>query len=92
MCADPPPARRRRYVGTDGASSNDTLRIFDVMRVAALVHGVSGPDYSRWLSSTDILKAATIDGARSAMLERDRSLEVGKKTDLSSRPPASHGR
>ena len=32
-------------LGTDGASSNDTLRIFDVMRVAALIHSVSGPDY-----------------------------------------------
>jgi 5-methylthioadenosine/S-adenosylhomocysteine deaminase len=70
-------------LGTDGASSNDTLRIFDVMRVAALVHGVSGPDYSRWLSSTDVLAAATIGGARSAMLESDTgSLEVGKKADL----------
>jgi 5-methylthioadenosine/S-adenosylhomocysteine deaminase len=70
-------------LGTDGASSNDTLRIFDVMRVAALIHGVSGPDYSRWLGSTDILKAATIGGARTAMLENDTgSLEVGKKADL----------
>jgi 5-methylthioadenosine/S-adenosylhomocysteine deaminase len=70
-------------LGTDGASSNDTLRMFDVMRVAALVHGVSGPDYERWLSSTDILRAATIDGARSAMLETETgSLEVGKKADL----------
>ena len=42
-------------LGTDGASSNDTLRLFDVMRVAALIHGASGPDYSRWLSAADIL-------------------------------------
>ncbi len=70
-------------LGTDGASSNDTLRLFDVMRVAALIHGVSGPDYSRWLSAADILKAATIDGARTAMLEdRTGSLEVGKRADL----------
>ena len=70
-------------LGTDGASSNDTLRLFDVMRVAALVHGVSGPDYSQWLTAADILKAATIDGARSAMLEGETgSLETGKKADL----------
>jgi 5-methylthioadenosine/S-adenosylhomocysteine deaminase len=70
-------------LGTDGASSNDTLRIFDVMRVAALIHGVSGPDYSRWLGANDILRAATIDGARSAMLEEETgSLEVGKRADL----------
>ena len=70
-------------LGTDGASSNDTLRIFDVMRVAALIHSATGPDYSQWLTATDILRAATIGGARSAMLERDTgSLEVGKKADL----------
>ncbi len=70
-------------LGTDGASSNDTLRIFDVMRVAALIHSASGPDYSRWLGANDILRAATIDGARSAMLEGETgSLEVGKKADL----------
>ena len=70
-------------LGTDGASSNDTLRIFDVMRVAALIHGVSGPDYAKWLSADDILRAATIDGARSAMLEDETgSLETGKRADL----------
>lgn len=70
-------------LGTDGASSNDTLRIFDVMRVAALVHSVAGPDYGRWPSAGEILKAATIDGARSAMLDAETgSLEVGKKADL----------
>jgi 5-methylthioadenosine/S-adenosylhomocysteine deaminase len=70
-------------LGSDGASSNDTLRIFDVMRVAGLIHSASGPDYQRWLSATDILAAATIGGAQSAMLERDTgSLEVGKRADL----------
>lgn len=29
-------------LGTDGVSSNDTVRIFDVMRVAGLIHSVSG--------------------------------------------------
>jgi len=70
-------------LGTDGASSNDTLRIFDVMRVAALIHAASGPDYARWLGAADILKAATIGGARTAMLDRHTgSLEVGKRADL----------
>ncbi len=70
-------------LGTDGASSNDTLRLFDVMRVAALIHAAAGPDYCRWLSATDILAAATIGGARSAMLEAEAgSLEPGKKADL----------
>ncbi len=70
-------------LGTDGASSNDTLRIFDVMRVAALLHSATGPDPSRWLTAADILRAATIGGAYSAMLEKETgSLEVGKRADL----------
>ena len=70
-------------LGTDGASSNDTLRLFDVMRVAGLIHSATGPDYSRWLGAADILRAATIDGARSAMLDAETgSLEPGKKADL----------
>jgi 5-methylthioadenosine/S-adenosylhomocysteine deaminase len=70
-------------LGTDGASSNDTLSIFDVMRVAALLHSASGPDTARWLTAKDILRAATVGGARSAMLEHETgSLEVGKRADL----------
>jgi len=70
-------------LGTDGASSNDTLRMFDVMRVAALLHSATGPDPSRWLTAADILRAATIGGAYSAMLETETgSLEVGKRADL----------
>lgn len=70
-------------LGTDGVSSNDTVRIFDVMRVAGLIHSVSGPDYKEWIFADDILKMATIGGAHTAMLENvTGSLEVGKAADL----------
>jgi len=70
-------------LGTDGVSSNDTVRIFDVMRVAGLIHSVSGPDYKEWIFADDILKMATISGAHTAMLENvTGSLEVGKAADL----------
>ncbi|MFK0276684.1 amidohydrolase [Ensifer sp. NPDC090286] len=70
-------------LGTDGVSSNDTSRIFDVMRVAGLVHSAAGPDYERWLKADEILAMATIGGAKTAMLEQvTGSLEVGKSADL----------
>ncbi|MEX0954955.1 MAG: amidohydrolase [Rhizobiaceae bacterium] len=70
-------------LGTDGVSSNDTASIFDVMRVAGLLHGASGPDAETWLSAAELLQAATIGGARSAMMEDVcGSLEPGKAADL----------
>ncbi|MFS8049912.1 amidohydrolase family protein [Rhizobium sp. BR 314] len=70
-------------LGTDGVSSNDTARIFDVMRVAGLIHSVSGPDYEKWVTADEVLRMATIDGAKTAMLEHvTGSLEVGKSADL----------
>jgi 5-methylthioadenosine/S-adenosylhomocysteine deaminase len=70
-------------LGTDGLCSNDTARIFDVRRAAGLIHGTATPDYERWVTSEEILTAATIKGARTALLDGvTGSLEVGKKADL----------
>lgn len=70
-------------LGTDGVCSNDTNRIFDVMRAAGLIHSVSGPDFSKWVGADEILHMATLGGARSAMLDEvTGSLEPGKAADL----------
>jgi 5-methylthioadenosine/S-adenosylhomocysteine deaminase len=70
-------------LGTDGVSSNDTASVWDLMRVAGLVHAAPGPDPSQWLDAGHILCMATIDGAKSAMLENvTGSLEIGKAADL----------
>lgn len=70
-------------LGTDGLSSNDTARIFDVMRFAALLHDVAAPDTEQWITATDVLRSATIEGARTAMLDDiTGSLTVGKRADL----------
>jgi 5-methylthioadenosine/S-adenosylhomocysteine deaminase len=70
-------------LGTDGICSNDTSRMLDVMHVAAIVHKVTSPDYTKWPTADEVLRAATIAGARSAMIhDQTGSLEVGKKADL----------
>lgn len=70
-------------LGTDGLSSNDTGRMFDVVRAAGLLHGVATPDDSGWVTAAEILEAATVRGARSALLDdHTGSLEVGKRADL----------
>lgn len=70
-------------LGSDGICSNDTARMFDVMKAAGLVHKVTSPDYSRWLDASEILRACTVAGARSALIDDTTgSLEVGKRADL----------
>jgi len=70
-------------LGSDGICSNDTPRMFDVMHIAGLLHKVVTPDYRKWPSAEEILRAATIGGARSACIgESIGTLEVGKKADM----------
>ena len=70
-------------LGSDGISSSDSPRMLDVMHAAALLHKVTSPNYTSWPTATEILRAATIGGARSAMLQdQTGSIEPGKRADL----------
>ena len=69
-------------LGTDGPCSNNSADMFETMKVAALLHkGVSGDPTV--LSASQVLRMATIDGAR-ALLWEDAigSIEVGKRADI----------
>lgn len=70
-------------LGTDEIDCNDSSRIFDVMHVAGLVHNVALVDYDEWPTAAEIVRAATLGGARSVMLQDQiGSIEPGKKADL----------
>lgn len=70
-------------LGSDGICSNDTPRMFDVMKAAGLLHKVNNPEWSRWLTASEVLHAGTLGGARTALLQDEiGSLEVGKKADF----------
>lgn len=70
-------------LGTDGTSSNDSQNIMEVMKVAALIHKATQPNYKKWPTSSQILNAATRGGAQSVMREKEiGSLAVGKKADI----------
>ncbi|MFE3838252.1 amidohydrolase family protein [Pseudogemmobacter sonorensis] len=70
-------------LGTDGASSNDTMRVFDVMRVSALAQTLHGDRPESWLSAAEALTAATVGGAKAALLgDKTGSITPGKKADL----------
>ena len=70
-------------LGTDGISSNDSCRLFDVMKAAGIVHTLSTDDYDEWPTAAEILWAATRGGARAVGLDDQiGSIERGKKADL----------
>ncbi|MEM8868846.1 MAG: amidohydrolase [Pseudomonadota bacterium] len=69
-------------LGTDGVSTSDTTRMFAVMHAAGLIHNVQTPDTSYWLSAEEVLRAATVGGAKSACLADTGTLEVGKTADM----------
>jgi 5-methylthioadenosine/S-adenosylhomocysteine deaminase len=69
-------------LGTDGCSSSNDLDMFAVLRLAANLARLVHHDPAA-ISAEDIVRAATIDGARAlGMADRIGSIEVGKEADL----------
>lgn len=69
-------------IGTDGASSNNRMDMVDEMWLTSLIHKGWRLD-SAVVPSQDVLRMATINGARALLDENEYgSLEVGKKADL----------
>jgi 5-methylthioadenosine/S-adenosylhomocysteine deaminase len=69
-------------LGTDGPASNNTLDMFETMKIGALLqkHVYRDPRVS---PATEILGMATINGARALGLEGEiGSIDVGKRADI----------
>jgi 5-methylthioadenosine/S-adenosylhomocysteine deaminase len=69
-------------LGTDGAASNNTLDLFETMKLASLLQ-----KHSRWdptaLPAQQVLDLATLGGAKSlGMIDKLGSIEEGKLADL----------
>jgi len=68
--------------GTDGPASNNTLDMFETMKVGALLQKLVclNPEA---LPAYEVLKMATVNGAKALGLEKTiGTLEVGKKADI----------
>ena len=69
-------------LGTDGAASNNNLNLFEEMHLAALLQKWLRRD-AEALPARQVLRMATIDGARALGMDREiGSLEVGKQADI----------
>ncbi len=53
----------RVALGSDGAASNDTQHMFEVLKLVGLIHNQPEIDYQTWPSPQDILACATTEGA-----------------------------
>ncbi len=69
-------------LGTDGASSNNSLNMFKEMTLCSFVQKVHTMNPTV-MPATEILKLATINGAKALQWEQEiGTLEVGKKADI----------
>jgi 5-methylthioadenosine/S-adenosylhomocysteine deaminase len=69
-------------IGTDGEKENNNLDMFEEQKFASLLTKFASHDAAA-LDSWDVLRMATIEGARAiGMADEIGSLEVGKKADF----------
>ena len=69
-------------IGTDGEKENNNLDMFEEMKMASLLAKLGGMNAAA-LGAWDVLRMATIEGARAVGLDAEiGSIDVGKKADL----------
>jgi len=69
-------------IGTDGQGSTNTLDMFEEIKSTAYLQKVVNKSATA-ISGYDVLKMATIDGAKALGLDKEiGSIEVGKKADI----------
>lgn len=70
-------------IGSDGPNCGSNTSLFEVMKLAAIVHRSHEVDAREWISVREAFRMATIGGAQVLGLAQDiGSLEVGKKADV----------
>lgn len=69
-------------IGTDGASCSDNQNMYEAMRLASLASKVRTPDWRSWLTTEEVLLAATEGSARALGFETCGRLAAGAKADI----------
>jgi 5-methylthioadenosine/S-adenosylhomocysteine deaminase len=70
-------------LGTDSRTCSDNLNMFEALRLASYTSRVQTPDYKRWLSTDEVMRMGTIDGAKLMGFEgKLGELKAGFKADI----------
>jgi 5-methylthioadenosine/S-adenosylhomocysteine deaminase len=70
-------------IGTDGANCSDNQNMYEAMRHASFSSKVQGPDVERWITTAEVLRAATEGSARALGLDKQIGrLLPGYKADI----------
>jgi guanine deaminase len=70
-------------VGTDGANCSDNQNVYEAMRLASFVSKAQTPDVERWVTTEEVVLAATEGGARALGFgEKIGRLAPGYKADI----------
>ena len=70
-------------LGSDEMCSDDAVNLWNVAKQAGLVHKIAETDYRKWPKAPEILKCATVNGAKAMRIDSVvGSVEVGKQADL----------
>lgn len=69
-------------LGTDEAACDDTSNLWGAIKLAALIHKISDPDWTRWPTAEEVLGCALDGGARSLGRDDLGRLEVGCRADI----------
>lgn len=70
-------------IGTDGANCADNQNMYEAMRLASLVSKVRGPDIADWLTTEQVVTAATEGSARALGFQgKIGRIAAGYKADI----------
>lgn len=70
-------------IGTDGANCSDNLNVYEAIRLASLASKGQTPDVERWVTTEEVVLAATEGGARALGLgDKIGRLAPGYKADV----------
>jgi 5-methylthioadenosine/S-adenosylhomocysteine deaminase len=70
-------------LGTDSRTCSDNLNMFEALRLASFTSRVQTPDYKRWLTTDEVLRMGTIEGAKLMGFEgKLGEIKPGFKADI----------